>query len=63
MLKDVTIYITDSVPLQVLEAEEEPSRETVTFSGRRLPLRRVVTVGDVEEWIPEEMILRVEEEG
>jgi hypothetical protein len=62
MLRNVTLHMQESAPLRVLEVEEEPSGETVTFSGRHLLLRRVLDVGQVESWIPEEMIVRIEEE-
>ena len=59
-MKNATVYMSESVPLEVLEIEDEPSRTVLSFSGREMPLRRFRTSDQTEGWIPEDMIIRVE---
>lgn len=59
-MKNAIVYMSDSVPLEVLEIEEKPSKVAVSFSGREIPLRRFRTSDQMQGWIPEDMIIRVE---
>lgn len=61
MDKGKTVYLHGGSPLRVQSLEERPSESVIGLSGRKIDYRVGTTPQGEKEYIPENIIIRVEE--